>query len=68
MTKWKIFESDSSILASMARTAIISNGFDQKKKKETKDLKRDETSKLMGSDDRLPTLFGSFRPEFLPSR
>lgn len=33
MTKWKIFESDSSILASMARTAIISNGFDQKKKK-----------------------------------
>lgn len=47
----------------MARTAIISNGFDQKKK-ETKALKRDETSKLMGSDDRLPTLFGSFRPDF----
>lgn len=36
----------------------------RKKKKETKNLKRDETSKLMGSDDRLPTLFGSFRPDF----
>lgn len=36
MTKRKIFESDSSILASMARTAIISNGFDQKKRKKLK--------------------------------